>query len=108
MKWEPLETAPKHIEILGKYKNKKPVKIHYAKGGGEEQPFYEGWFYDAGHSYANITGSPSAWKWKPLPVGEELLGSLSSVTHNVKTSARKKIGKTINLLLVGLVYLLGI
>lgn len=65
-KWEPLETAPKDIEILGKYKNKKPVTIHHAEGGGEDQPHYSGWFFYDGCNYVNIQGRLSAWKWATI------------------------------------------
>lgn len=60
-----MDSAPKGIELLGKYKTRKPVEIHYAKGGGEEQPYYEGWFTQNGNypEYRVLEGSLSDWKW---------------------------------------------
>lgn len=64
--WKPMDIAPKDCEILGKYKKKKPIVIHYAEGGGEEQPYYKGWFCKQGDLYVYIEGQIEDWKWKEM------------------------------------------
>jgi len=39
---------------------------HYAEGGGEEQPRFQGWFYWTGHGFDQIDDS-KLMGWLPLP-----------------------------------------
>lgn len=40
--------------------------VHYADGGGEEQPRFQGWFYWTGHGFDQVP-TESLIGWLPLP-----------------------------------------
>ena len=46
--------------------------VHYAQGGGEEQPPFIGWFFWTGYHFQQINSS-AFLGWLPLPPPEEKL-----------------------------------
>lgn len=66
-KWNDIESAPKNRDIIGRFKRNGRVVcdiIHYAHGGGEEQPrFGPGWFYWIGCNFEEV--EPTHWTELP-------------------------------------------
>lgn len=55
----PMDEAPVNAtEILAwatdRYGNKRWLVVHYAHGGGDDQPPFRGWFYHCGDGYSEI------------------------------------------------------
>jgi hypothetical protein len=66
-RWDPMCTAPSRgsviVEVRGKTADGSIIdRMHYAVGGGDEQPPFEGWFapYSSGRGYYQV--SPVAWQ----------------------------------------------
>ncbi len=69
----PISTAPKTgavVEILAATNDRAGcggwLIVHYADGGGEDQPRFRGWFYWTGHCFSQIDESKLIG-WVPLP-----------------------------------------
>lgn len=63
---QPMSAAPKDAtEILAatrdRHGNRRWVVIHWAQGGGEEQPRFVGWFYWCGDGYAEVRVEMVGW-----------------------------------------------
>lgn len=61
MNLRPMSEAPTTgpvVEILAlttdNHDNRRWLVVHYAHGGGEDQPPFRGWFYWTGHRYSEI------------------------------------------------------
>lgn len=72
LEWQPIEIAPKRAkELILKvpYKSKpgyRRVIGHWASNlSGEEQPPFQGWFYDDGYGYSEISPAPTGWMRLP-------------------------------------------
>lgn len=65
-RWDPMSNAPTDGEILfvrGRDKDGNILEnIHYAYGGGEEQPFFRGWFIPVDRGYHQVFPV----EWQPL------------------------------------------
>jgi hypothetical protein len=59
--------------------------VHYADGGGEEQPRFRGWFYWTGYGFNQIDSS-SLIGWLPLPVLERVRTAVPHDPHCSSTS----------------------
>ncbi len=69
--WRSMDRAPKNctwvdvkIQSTGRV-----YRAHYASGGGEEQPPYEGWFeavYRLDGSITYMAGIPEPFAWRPI------------------------------------------
>lgn len=72
LKLRPMSEAPKNIcaEILAATTDRAGCKgwliIHYAVGGGEDQPPFRGWFFWTGFDFSQVVES-SLLGWIPLP-----------------------------------------
>lgn len=71
--WQPMATLPKtavHVIVscTDRFGNRFPHIVHFAEGGGEDQPrFGPALFYAVGDGFAQV---PSTWKlhgWMPAP-----------------------------------------
>lgn len=66
--WQNIETAPRNateIEVRipkAGYPGHYRQIVHWADGGGDEQPRFRGWFRDTGYGFAEIGGEPDAWR----------------------------------------------
>lgn len=76
----PMSDAPTTGEILAATTNRAGCKgwliIHYADGGGEEQPRFRGWFFWTGYGFDQVN-EESLLGWLPLP-------SLDAYSYNRK------------------------
>lgn len=69
--WQPIETAPRNAtDIIAHVPNRAGCKgvliVHFAQGGGEDQPrFGPGWFYWTGSGFQELSPPPTLWM--PLP-----------------------------------------
>ena len=66
-----LDTAPKNATYIlalatDRYRNRFWLVVHWAQGGGEEQPPFRGWFYHCGDGYSEIQPQ-YILGWMPLP-----------------------------------------
>jgi hypothetical protein len=77
--WMPIATAPKNAtEVLliaprssGGWPRDRRIVGHWASDlSGEEQPAYQGWFYDDGFQFRLIEPGPT--HWYPIPTTAEL------------------------------------
>lgn len=72
-RWDPMHTAPSKgptmINVRGRTADGRVLEpMHYAYGGGEEQPPFRGWFIPMGeHGYQQV----SPVEWQPLTVKKE-------------------------------------
>ena len=77
-RWEPMESAPKNAtEILvlvqDKHGNKNILVVHYASGGGEDQPrFGPAWFFRTGYGYSELGRDNKLLSWMKLPKPEAI------------------------------------
>jgi hypothetical protein len=67
---QPMGEAPKDAtELLvvakDRYGNRFWIVVHWAQGGGEDQPPFRGWFYQCGDGYAQVGFEMLGWL--PLP-----------------------------------------
>jgi hypothetical protein len=70
-KVRPLDEAPKDATYIlalatDRYSNRRWLVVHWAQGGGEEQPPFRGWFYWCGDGNAEIDPK-YILGWMPLP-----------------------------------------
>lgn len=67
-RWDPMSNAPVTgypiLRVRGRDKDGKLIEnMHYAEGGGEEQPPFKGWFVPAGErSYSGV----DPVEWQPM------------------------------------------
>jgi hypothetical protein len=62
--WNPISTAPldaSWVEV--KMADGRILRAHWASGGGEDQPRFEGWFVDAKTYFSGISDPV---EWRPL------------------------------------------
>jgi hypothetical protein len=65
-RWDAMSSAPtagKIMEVRGRSENGNIFEpMHYAYGGGDEQPAFRGWFIPAGGGYMQVLPV----EWQPL------------------------------------------
>lgn len=72
--WQPIETAPKNATwIVGRYKAKfggwHYHVVHWADGGGDDQPRFRGWFKWSGASGGDMHQVDPPHEWTPFEPG---------------------------------------
>lgn len=68
-RWDPMNSAPsrgsKILDIRGRAADGRVLEpMHYAHGGGEEQPRFRGWFIPCGSRFQQV----EPVEWQPLEV----------------------------------------
>ena len=62
----PMSAAPKNATWIlawtkDRYGNRRWLCVHWAQGGGEEQPPFRGWFYWCGDGHAEVSVEMLGW-----------------------------------------------